>query len=73
MSPGGIRQLAARIRFAGIPAGLEMLRQAFQHEPTAVRLLSLAVQLRCESMGWRGNCCHGYEAKRHYWAGGDSI
>ena len=51
MSPGGIRQMAAGIRFAGIPAGLAVLRQDLQHDPTAVGLLSLAVTTPLRQLG----------------------
>jgi hypothetical protein len=51
MRPGGIRQMAAGIRFAGIPAGLAVLRQDLQHDPTAVRLLSLAVTTPLRQLG----------------------
>jgi hypothetical protein len=51
MSPGCIRQLAAGIRFAGIPAGLAVLRQDLQRDPTAVRLLSLAVTTPLRQLG----------------------
>ena len=51
MSPGGIRQLAAGIRFAGIPAGLAVLRQDLQRDPTGVRLLSLAVTTPLRQLG----------------------
>lgn len=51
MSPSGIRHLAAGIRFAGIPAGLAVLRQDLQHDPTAVRLLSLAVTTPLRQLG----------------------
>jgi len=51
MSPSGIRLLAAGICFAGIPAGLAVLRQDLQHDQTAVRLISLAVTTPLRQLG----------------------
>lgn len=48
---GGVQQLAAGIRFAGLPAGLVVLRQDLLHDPTAVRLLSLAVAAPLRRLG----------------------